>query len=151
MKHWKHRDGLDMDCEEWAAPRRRIYGVTLDKMIEPRERIGKLRSTLAAVREEGEGAAYGRASQNWAEVYTPTGMLIHRCFMTMSSQMRDTMQLHYVFDLDQWPLAKRCADYGTTVHMHWVAVAEMKIYLNGFLAGHSIPDDDDVYARSARR
>jgi hypothetical protein len=78
-------------------------------------------------------------------------MLVHRCFLTMHSQMRDTIHLHYVFDLAQWPLAKRVVDYGTTLHLHWVAVAEMKQYLSGFLAANSVPDDDEVYARTAKR
>lgn len=151
----RDRDQVDYWCEEWAKPQRSYYGVRLDKMIEPYERIGHLRSTLASIREEGEGAAYSQVSQKWAEVHTPMGLLINRCFEVMRLQklwqMRDTMVLEYVYEMEQWPRAKRCRDYGITVHFHDEHLKDTKIFINGFVAANPIPDDEAPIRRRAVR
>jgi hypothetical protein len=46
-------------ARSWAATRRKIYGITLAKMLEPDEMLGKLACTLGRVKEDAEGASSG--------------------------------------------------------------------------------------------
>jgi hypothetical protein len=94
-------DLIDYQCMEWAVEKRKISGVTLTIKLEPKERLGKLRSTLAAVREEGEGASYGISSQSFPEVHNKRSALINCCWQSMEAGRKEIMYMEYVWRGDR--------------------------------------------------
>lgn len=90
-------DWADRLCIAWAEQRRKALGIILGSKLTPRERLGKLNCTLGAVRDEGEGASYSQASQNWPEVYTGDSLKVHICWCNMIRPWREVMHIHYVW------------------------------------------------------
>lgn len=88
------KDEVDLWCEQWASQRRKILGIS---PLEPKDRVGKLTSTLGAVREEGEGASQGTSTQKFPEVYIGDALLVNLAWKSMESAWRHTMEAHYVY------------------------------------------------------
>jgi hypothetical protein len=118
-------------CMDWAIERRKIFGITLEENLEPRERLGKLRCTLEAVREEGEGASYGTASQNFPEVYTATNLVIHRAWQGMRPIWKEVMHVHYVWR--EIPVKVCAAEIGLEVVRYSEVLEKLKADLSGYL------------------
>lgn len=76
-------DEVDAWAKSWATQRRLVLGIRLAEKLEPKDRIGKLRSTLGRIHEDREGASaiFLAGSQDWPEVYTGTSLLVHRCWL----------------------------------------------------------------------
>jgi hypothetical protein len=129
-------DSIDLLCVEWARQRRKALGIILGRMIEPSERVGKMRSTLGAVREEGEGAAYSKESQSWPEVYRGDTLIVHRCWSVLPGAWRMVMHLHYVWR--EIPLKDRCheARIGFTRYGENLELAKAALY--GYLKANGI-------------
>lgn len=123
-------DGTDLLMLEWARVRRRMYGVVLPSMIEPRERLGKLRSTLGSIREEGEGAAQGTISQSWPEVHSRVGLVVQRLWVNLGYDKRRVVEVHYVW----WelPLKERVKSTGMSRvdYLLTLNAAKEHIFLN---------------------
>jgi hypothetical protein len=86
------KDEIDLWCEQWANQRRKILGIL---ELEPRDRIGKLKSTLGTIREERDGASQGTVMQNFPEVYTGFSLLVNRAWLEMTREWRPIVQAHY--------------------------------------------------------
>jgi hypothetical protein len=134
---WR-QDEADYIWGLWAKERQKIYGVTkLDELkggaivttdrMSPSERLGKLRSTLAAVREEADGASQGKVSQNFPEVYRGQAADIHRIFMAAPEWVRDIAEAHYVFK-NVLTVADKATELGLSIPQYWDRVQKLKEY-----------------------
>lgn len=106
---------VDIWCLDWAKQRRLALGIVDGKMIEPRERLGKLRCTLAEVKAEGEAGhsdASGKVQQNWPEVYRGMALVVHRLLHGMPGMQRMVIHLHYVWR--EIPIGDRLVEAGIT-------------------------------------
>ncbi len=124
-------DEIDMHCSDWAIQRRKILGIILPEMLEPRERLGKLRSTLGAVKTDAEGASHGKPNQNFPEVYLGMALVVHRAFTSMRGEWREVMHAHYVFR--EVPPKLKCAELGITQGQYFDRLEKLKIYLESWL------------------
>ena len=92
------KDEVDLWCAMWASQRRRMLGIS---QLEPRERIGRLSSTLGSVKEDGEGASQGSITQSFPEVYIgpPPNypLLVNRAWQRMDQKWREIIEAHYVY------------------------------------------------------
>jgi hypothetical protein len=86
------KDEIDGWCDQWAQQRRRILGIL---ELEPKERIGRLKSTLGSIREERDGASQGSPSNSYPEVYTGFALLVNRAWKEMQREWRPIVQAHY--------------------------------------------------------
>ena len=86
------KDEIDGWCDQWAQQRRRILGIV---ELEPKDRIGRLKSTLGTIREERDGASQGTAMQSFPEVYTGFALLVNRAWLEMQRDWRPIVQAHY--------------------------------------------------------
>jgi len=86
------KDEIDVWCDQWAKQRRRILGIL---ELEPRDRVGKLKSTLGSIREERDGASQGTAMQTYPEVYIGFALLVNRAWKEMRREWRPIVQAHY--------------------------------------------------------
>lgn len=127
-------DFIDHLCMDWATERRKIFGIILEERLEPRERLGKLRCTLEAVREEGEGASYGVSSQNFPEVYTPANLIVHRAWVGMRPVWKEVMHVHYVWR--EIPVKLCAAELGLEVVRYSEILDKLKADLGGYLRHH---------------
>lgn len=147
-------DEIDLWCGGWAATRRMIHGIRLaDNPDDPRyigmlpeERIGKLRCTLGAVKEDREGAhSAGVVSQNWPEVYKGMSLVIHRCWLGMpSGTWKLVMDAHYVWR--EIPVKIKAPEIGIKVDAYWDQLNLLKAYLYGAVRNH--PDKDEFVPKS---
>lgn len=96
------KDECDIWCEMWALQRRKILGLDA---IEPRDRIGKLRSTLGSIKEERDGASQGTVAQRFPEVYIGPApnypLLVNRACKEMNRDWSEVIEAHYVLLFDQ--------------------------------------------------
>ena len=92
------KDEVDLWCAEWAMQRRRMLGIS---ELQPRERIGRLGSTLGTIRDEREGASQGTVTQSFPEVYIgpPPNypLLVNRAWQRMDKRWREVIEAHYVY------------------------------------------------------
>src|SRR6185437_10919576 len=88
--------------EQWAAQRRKHLGLV---ELQPKDRLGKLRSTLGAVREERDGASQGTVTQSFPEVYIGPEpnfpLLVNRACKEMQKDWREVIEVHYVILFDE--------------------------------------------------
>lgn len=133
-------DHIDYICMEWANERRKILGIILPEQIEngkivggfePKERLGKLRCTLEAIREEGDGSSYGVASQNFPEVYSKANIITHRCWVSMQPIWKEVMHVHYVWR--EIPVKTCAAELGLEVVRYSEILDKLKGYVDGWL------------------
>lgn len=134
---------------DWRPGRLQILGIAqelgpdgkfVDK-LEPRERLGKLRCTLGSVQTEGEGSAYSVSKQNWPEFRNSNGRLLQRSFMAMSAHRRALMDARYVWN-GIFPVKVRADALGLSLATFWVEVAQMKTFIEGFIASAKLPQDE---------
>jgi hypothetical protein len=137
---WKP-DQLDIWCADWARERRKILGLAVDAegklMLQPWERLGKLRSTLGQVQQDRVGA--GEASgftQQFPEVYLGLSLDIHLGFTTMCGEWRRVMDAHYVWyeipPKEKAPLMGFGSDKSGVVR-YFDVLRMLKAYLSGYL------------------
>ena len=102
----RRRDEVDEWCRDWARERRVALGIMPGTKIEPRERVGKLRCTLAEVRDEGAAGhsskgvhcdLNGKPVQHWPEVYRGFTLFVHLALAKMPGAQRMVIHLHYVW------------------------------------------------------
>lgn len=86
------RDFVDSVCFLWGHQRRVMLGL---EKIEPYERIGKMRSTLANLR--GGGSTFNVGKQEWPSVYSGRVMLAHRAWHEFDGLWKGVMTAHYVW------------------------------------------------------
>lgn len=122
------RDEVDMWCDEWAQQRRLMLGIA---ELEPRDRLGKLRSTLGAVREERDGASQGVVSQNFPEVYTGTALLVHRAWSGMNRQWGAVINVHYV--LREIKVRAKAEEVGMPIALYWKYLEFGKNFIHSFV------------------
>lgn len=127
IMRWQ-RDEVDMWIDEWAKQRRLMLGIT---ELEPRDRLGKLRSTLGAVREERDGASQGVVSQSFPEVYTGTALLVHRAWSTMNRQWGAVINIHYV--LRELKVKAKAEEVGIPVALYWKYLEFGKNFVHSFV------------------
>jgi hypothetical protein len=126
FKRWKP-DDIDLLCMDWAKERRKIHGIILGTKFEPRERLGKLRSTLS----QTPGASHGSFNQDFPEVYTGMNLIVHRAFCGMRGEWREIMNAHYVHRED--PVKVKAHKLGISVHDYWERLGRMKAFLSGVI------------------
>lgn len=122
------RDEIDMLCEDWARQRRQMLGID---DLQPRDRLGKLRCTLGAVREERDGASQGTVNQSFPEVYTDMALMVHRAILEMNRQWRPVMNIHYV--LREIPVSRKSKEVGLSVSMYWRHLTFGKNFIQSFV------------------
>lgn len=123
-----HPDEVDIWCQDWAVQRRLMLGLV---ELEPKDRLGKLRSTLAAVREDRDGASQGTVGQNFPEVYTGTSLLVHRAWVEMNREWKQVMNIHFV--IKEVPVKKKAAELHIAVPQYWKHLAFAKNYVHSFV------------------
>lgn len=121
------KDETDLWCQQWADQRRKMLGITA---LEPKDRLGKLNSTLGAVREEGEGASQGTVNQNFPEVYTGFALLVNRAWKDMNPNWRPVFEVHYVY---VGPVKKKAHAAGVGVDNYWNHLTYAKNYVHAFV------------------
>jgi len=126
------KDEVDQWCDQWAAQRRKMLGI-LD--LEPRDRIGKLRSTLGAVREEGEGASQGAVTQSFPEVYVGIPLLVHRAWNLMERDWRQVINAQYVWR--EIPVKIKADEFGYSVRHYWNYLQYGKAFISGYVTQFS--------------
>jgi hypothetical protein len=132
---WKP-DQLDIWCAEWARERRKILGIAVDAegrlMLQPWERLGKLRSTLGQVMADRVGAGEGSGfTQQFPEVYLGLSLDIHLGFTTMCGEWRRVMDAQYVWY--EIPPKDKAPILGLTLPDYFNALRMLKAYLSGYL------------------
>ncbi len=127
------QDEVDHWLTDWARQRRIMLGIVLDSKIDPRERLGKLRCTLASVRE-CQIPAFGKAQQQWPEVYKGMALEVHRAYNTMPHVLRLAMDLHYVWREIPAPVKAREVRIPYTEYLANVNAA--KGFIRGYIASH---------------
>jgi hypothetical protein len=127
----RRSDDVDVLAIDWARQRRAILGIT---DLKPEERIGKLRCTLGAIREEREGASQkrtvdesGHYPQNFPEVYRGMSLIIHLAYRTMEPQQREVMHMHYVWR--EIPLHVRQEYLKLTPAQYFTTLAALKQFI----------------------
>lgn len=140
------RDDIDQWATDWARERRIIFGLTdaagkpLVERLEPRERLGKLRCTLAAAKTEQEGLGSrtlrmglnGHPDQAWPEVYTGMALEVHRAEKLMSRDQRMGMHLHYV--MREWTVPVKAQSVHWAVNEYWAILNTAKGFIRGYIA-----------------
>jgi len=113
---------------QWAQQRRQIEG---SLALEPRDRVGKLNSTLGAVREDAEGASQGTTNQNFPEVYTGRSLLVHRAIREMDKRWAHVISLHFV--VTDKPVKWKAKEAEMNVAAYWKTLAFAKNYVHSFV------------------
>ena len=127
------QDEVDDWATDWARQPRIMLGIVLDAKIEPQERLGKLRCTLASVRE-CQIPAFGKNQQQWPEVYRGMALEVHRAYNTMPYVLRLVMNLHYVWREIPGPLKAKEVRMAYTEYLANVNAA--KGFIRGYIASH---------------
>jgi hypothetical protein len=135
---WKP-DEIDVWCGQWASQRRKMLGID---QIEPKDRLGKLNSTLGAVREERDGASQGVVSQNFPEVYTGITLEVHRAFHAMNREWRQVIQLQYVWR--EIPVKVKAASIDCSIRDYWHRLNFGKAFIQGFVTMNTQEDRERV-------
>lgn len=128
-------DEIDIWGMNWARQRRMILGIIPGKYITLQERLGKMRCTLAQVRETDRSeqtALNGHPNQDWPEVYVGLSMVVHRIYSLMPGPHREVMNLHYVYQ--GIPARPKAAVIGVSLPQYWIRVGMMKSFLYGAVA-----------------
>lgn len=127
-------DEIDLWCQDWARQRRQMLG--LDP-LEPRDRIGKLNSTLGAIKSDQEGASQGSPAQTFPEVYRGMSLLVHRAVREMNPSWAAVLSEHYVNHRDRKgdhvPVKIRARNVGLEPSAYWKTLALAKGYVHSFV------------------
>lgn len=121
-------DEIDRWLMQWATQRRQMDGTA---PLEPRDRLGKLNSTLGAVREDAEGASQGTTKQNFPEVYTGTALLVHRAISEMDRGWAHVVSLHFV--LRDKRVKEKAKMAQIDIAQYWKRLALAKNYVHAFV------------------
>lgn len=132
------KDEIDHWCESWAHQRRKMLGLS---ELQPRDRIGQMRSTLGAVKEEREGASQGAIKQNFPEVYIgpPPNfpLLVNRAWLSMDQRWRPVIEVHYVYlkgaDGQSIKVKEKCAAIDLSTRLYWLYLTFGKNYIHSFV------------------
>ena len=124
---WKP-DEIDQWCMDWADQRRQMLGIT---QLEPRDRIGKLTSTLGAVKEDREGASHRTPVRNFPEVYTGISLLVHRALSEMNPKWAAVISVNFVHRerTAKW----KAREVGMDVSAFWKTLNFAKSYIHSFV------------------
>lgn len=140
MSRWI-KDEVDIWCEQWAAQRRKLLGVTVP---EPKERLGRLSSTLGSS-TLGAGANYSTATQAFPEVYTGFALLVNRAWKDMPKQWRPVIEVHYVYvpPYAEMRIKQKAASVGLVVRTYWDYMSFAKNYIHSFVTiSTKYPDEE---------
>jgi hypothetical protein len=125
-------DEVDTWCEQWAKERRKALGIA---NLEPRDRLGALRCTLAAIKTDGDNGAYGTVSQQFPEVYLGTALLVNRALKEMNPRWRHIVDMHYTL---KWVKASiKARELEVSTASYWQLLAQGKGFIHGFVMVHS--------------
>lgn len=126
-----HKDEVDLWCEQWASQRRKILGIT---ELQPKERIGKLNSTLGSIKTDRDGASQGTVTQAFPEVYIGADpnypLLVNRAWREMKPQWREVIEAHYVY---KGSIKQKAFLIEVTVANYWKHWTFAKNYIHGFV------------------
>jgi hypothetical protein len=126
-------DEIDIWGMDWAKQRRIMLGIIPGSMIPLRDHIGKIRCTLAQVREDGDGAGQntlnGHPNQDWPEVYTGLSLTVHRAYSVMPGINKQIMNLHYVWR--EISARLKAEELGVSLAQYWIHVGNTKSFLFG--------------------
>ena len=134
----RRRDEVDEWCRDWARERRVALGIVPGTKIEPHERVGKLRCTLAEVRDEGAAGhsskgihcdLNGKPVQHWPEVYRGFTLFVHLALAKMPGAQRMVIHLHYVWR--ELPMKARAREAGMTVDNYYDVLGKAKNAVRG--------------------
>lgn len=107
-------------CRTWGAQKRRIWsGTDWHGNID-----GYAQSLLGRIREEREGAGQGTPSQSWPEVFTGTGLDVHRALVGMGERRYAALHLQYVWDPEWKVRSHRKAEYMGISRSEYFELAE---------------------------
>lgn len=121
------KDEIDMWCDQWAQQRRKMLGID---DLEPRDRLGKLRSTLGTIKTDKVGAGSGTVNQNFPEVYIGIPLIVHRAWVLMQRDWRQVINAQYVWR--EIPVKVKAEEFGYSVRHYWNYLQ----YGKAFIAGH---------------
>lgn len=142
---WK-TDEVDLWCRQWASQRRSLLGL---KEPEPKDRLGKLRCTLAAIRQERDGAGQGAVSQSFPEVYigAPPNypLLVNRAWKRMKREWREVIEAHYVYPGFRVKEKAWMLDLSYDTFFHYVNYGKNFIHSYVILATEPESDSDSKY------
>ncbi len=130
------RDEIDVACERWAEQRRKILGIVT--RLEPFERLGQLRCTLAEAKNDREGTGQGTSHQSFPEVYRGDALAVHRARQFMGADLKSVLDAHYVFR--ELPVKTKAPALELSVTAYWREIASLKSYLRGFFASFRTAD-----------
>lgn len=150
------KDEVDLWCEDWAKQRRRILGIL---ELEPKERIGRLKSTLGTIREERDGASQGTAKQSFPEVYIGPApnfpLLVNRAWKEMRREWRPIIQVHYCclyWDVDgervRVKAKEKAALLDVELPLYWKYMTFAKNYIHGFVTISTKYESERVYSQN---
>jgi hypothetical protein len=106
--------------------------------LQPRDRIGKLNSTLGAITFEDRSPGQGTPQQTYPEVYIGPDpnypLLVNRAWKAMDKRWRPIVEVHYVCEGEKVRYkAEHCR---ITVSLYWKYLTFGKNYINGFVQTH---------------
>jgi len=133
---WKP-DQIDLWLMDWALQRRQMLGLV---PLEPKDRIGKLNSTLGAVKEDREGASQGAVERNFPEVYTGLTLLVHRAISEMDPQWSNVISTHFVYRAK--PAKAKARQVGLDLSAYWKTLTFAKNYVHCFVTISTKSDDE---------
>ena len=128
----KHRDNIDVACEEWAVPMRDQLGVTQPKLA--KDYLGSLRCTLAARRDLHHGGTSGRVEQHWPEFpFQGRAAVVNTVYKRLPEPLQEILVAHYVAIT---PRSKtvRADLMGVSAREYWLRVGRAKSAMQGAFA-----------------
>lgn len=146
------KDIIDLWCADWASQRRRMIGIS---ELQPRERVGRLGSTLGTIRDEREGASQGTVKQTFPEVYIgpPPNypLLVNRAWQRMDKRWREIIEAHYVYTHSEGrPLQTkqkaRMLEISMTLYWQYLTFGKnfIESYVMCFTEFHSDPGESSL-------
>ena len=124
----KHRDSIDAVCEQWAATRRELLGLTNPRFAS--QYLGAVRCTLAERRDLHHGSSSGRIEQHFPEVYTGLAFVVNQAFKRMHPALADVFDLHYGCT---GPTHTKWQALGIGRRSYWERVGRAKERVEGWL------------------
>lgn len=127
----RRRDDVDVACEEWAKPRRRMMG--LEEFRTAREIMGAIRSTLGQRRDLHAGAkTNGVVVQEFPELYiTHTQREVNAAYWASPPDLKDVMDVHYVA---RGPLDFKAEALAMSQPTYSSRVREVRAFVRAWLA-----------------
>jgi len=126
-----------MWCADWASQRRRMLGLS---ELQPKERLGRLNSTLGSIREDRDGASQGTVNQSFPEGYIgpPPNfpLLVNRAWQRMDKRWREIVEVHYVYThMDGKPLRskQKAAALEISMRLYWQYLTFGKSFIESYV------------------